>query len=125
MAAGSKSKDMVLLWTNSSPTSAYGASGKTETLDLSGYDFVYVIARYATSDDRTTSALVPINGCKALLLIVTALNNSTAYINARRFTATSTGVEFEAACHRSMTSTTGASDTGSYVIPTAIYGVRG
>ena len=64
MAAGTIQKNIVLLWTNPNPTSAWPSSNKI-ALDLSPYDAVIVIVAaskdYATATGQHLTQLLPIN----------------------------------------------------------------
>ena len=79
---------IVLLWTNSSPSSTFPA--KKVSLSLSGYHAVLVLGWSYSAEAVCSSILVPV-GSKG---VITLVGTGTAY---RNFSTSSSGVTFEAA----------------------------
>lgn len=106
--------DMDLLWTNSSPTTAFSA--QTIAIDLSGYIMVYIEARWATDDAGKLSAIsrVGYGG------YISAFYNAK---QSRGFDVTSSGVQFYDAVYGATATTTMATNN-SQSIPLRIYGIR-
>lgn len=103
------------LWENENPTSEFKA--QTVTLDLSGYDGVMIATKFQASvDNIATTGFIPIGTSG----YVSVFNTRAARV--RKFTVSTTGVEFEAGA--SMIDTT-ASGKASYAVPIAIYGIKG
>lgn len=123
MASGTKKKDAVLLWTNSSPTSTF--STQTVALGLSKYAYVCVVARYSDETSRLISFMAPVNGVDFSMCSIGNVGYNNMTIASRMFTPSSTGIEFYSSYYRQTTSTSGASASGKYLIPVYIYGIRG
>lgn len=79
---------IVLLWTNSSPSSTFPA--KKVSLSLSGYHAVLVLGWSYSAEAVCSSILVPV-GSKG---VITLVGTGMAY---RNFTTSTTGITFEAA----------------------------
>lgn len=106
--------DMELLWTNSSPTSAFAA--QTVALDLSDYSLFLLIYKGYHTNDVYFSYLGTIN-MSARLSCMTDISRF------RDITVTSGGIQFGTA--KKYTTYGGAStDDNDHIVPYKIYGVR-
>ena len=106
---------MKLLWTNSNPSTSFAA--QTVSLDLSGYDAVYILARNVPVTDTQNSlvSMLALKGQASSLVVTSRLSNNTG---ARRFTATDTGVAFEYCGYNGQTN-------NDVLVPYKIYGIKG
>lgn len=110
-----------LLWTNASASSSFAA--QTISKNLTGYSRVLVcfnredgIARRVTEETRV--------GASAIAQL-TALSNGSAAIGYNRvFSATTTGITFEAGLTQRLNTTTRTEDN-TCLVPTHIYGIKG
>ena len=123
MATGNKKKHLVLLWENPRKGSSFDPTDPI-LVDLSGYQFIFLVAAVASGTDTMTSGFFPINGATCTLQWVSGLSNSTMYAYLRTFTATTTGVQFANAYRHSFSGTSAPSANNAYCIPYYIYGVR-
>lgn len=101
-----------LLWTNSSPTSAFGA--QTVSLDLSSYQMVLVMARVSTDYSGIFSNINTVGTTGWLAGGWGSLNN----VFHREYTVSTTGIYFYGGYYKTSYNT-------SYVVPYQIYGIRG
>lgn len=114
-----------LLWTNASPTSAFGEVDIS--LNLTDYDAVYITYNHGVSGvtpDNVYSHIVVKGGSYGAIQLLTPSSNSTAWIT-RTAVATNTGVSFSTGELRVQGSagTPGSRDT--YLIPQKIWGIKG
>ena len=108
-------KNATLLWTNSSPTSNFNA--QTISLDLSEYQYIFVVTRTSTELDdthRTIGLFNVLDDVPTLPAKIACTGGSAT----RQVYATSTGVTFSNATF------TGGSQNNSSVIPLYIYGIK-
>lgn len=118
---------MVLLWENASPTSAFAA--QTVSLDLSGYEAVFIVAtaKFTPGDGVATTGEAGWLGFvgKVLILQTIEVSSDATYrtqLYLRTATVNSDGIVFGDAVQ----GTTGTfSATDSKVIPLRIYGMKG
>ena len=103
-----------LLWTNSSPTSSFAA--QTVAVDLSGYDFITVVAYESTSNAVEMSATISNTiGAKGRLFLMA---------NSRQFRAIeigATGVVFGVGRSGAISET--AAEDNTAAVPVYIYGI--
>lgn len=116
---------MTLLWTNASPTSNFAA--QTVSLDLSGYDAVFVISNLMTTGENNTGVFVRKGlATETNIVMYGAIVAASAMTVQRRgVTATDTGVVFSDAKLKAATSTSAGSKENSRCIPLYIYGIKG
>ena len=114
MATGTWETNKVLLWTNPSPTSSFGA--QTVPLDLSEYNMVLVISKNSTDPADTMSFY---SFCKVGLTTRTDIPiffNNSFLVRTRTITVKSNGIEFS-----------NATQNGTSIVslmPWYIYGIR-
>lgn len=116
--SGSTGQNWVLLWTNPDTASAFSA--QTVSLDLSGYDAVYIPMVY-TSGYVYAAPIILTDGIASFIRFPSNSGNTLRYLS-RSVTASSSGVSFTE-CTRyqqGSSSTTSNAD----LIPKAIYGIR-
>lgn len=111
-----------LVWKNDAPTDAFPA--QTISVDLSSYDMVMVVARYSTTTARCFSSICPLDGSSGTLLNMGNFASATGYIMLRIFTPSSDGIDFDSARRRALNSSSAASASSEYCVPTYIYGIR-
>lgn len=101
------------LWSNASPTSSFSA--QTISLDLSGYQYVYILFRQSTGSSTIYSSelVVPFNYEHDAIAILAG--TSTVY--KRSFTVGSSGIVFGGG-------KSGTTDDDSKMIPRSVYGIR-
>lgn len=119
------------VWENASPTSLF--AGQTITLDLSEYDAVYI--KWATHRDYTQNVnpidLVQVGTEKTCMAIVGAdlISNNTKYnLCARSVTVNTDAITFTNGLYNNAYnggSNTLGSNESKYMIPLAIYGIKG
>ena len=107
-----------LLWTNASPTSAYGE--QTVSLDLSGYQMVAVVLNRATNDTTKNTTLVFVGSASKCLVYQAAYG---LYPASRNATVSTTGVAFSVGFDNG--NSTAAGTSNSVGIPYQIYGIKG
>ena len=100
----------VLLWTNPTPTSAFGA--QTISLDLSQYKYVLVVTKSSTAEDYKprTSIVLPVLETYDQPISIATTGSSTY----RAATANANGITFG-----------NNSSRNSILIPYRIYGIKG
>lgn len=103
---------IVKLWQNASPTSTFAEP--TISLDLSKYQMVAIEYRYNTTDDFKKMYFGNVGTAMALDVVSTS-----GYLGWRSATVSTTGISFSAATFN------GSSNKNTYVIPVAIYGIKG
>lgn len=106
--------DMDLLWTNPDPTSSFVA--QTISLNLSGYDYVYVIVRATTGESHFGSYIVPVGASQELLCV------ATTYLRKRNATVSTSGITFDGGYNQASISTWDSNTSSA--IPYQIYGIR-
>ena len=116
---------MTLLWTNASPSSSFAA--QTVSLDLSGYDAVFVISNLMTTGENNTGVFVRKGlATETNIVMYGAIVAASAMTVQRRgVTATDTGVVFSDAKLKAATSNSAGSTENSRCIPLYIYGIKG
>ena len=116
---------MTLLWTNASPSSSFAA--QTVSLDLSGYDAVFVISNMMTTGENNTGVFVKKGlATETNIVMYGAIVAASAMTVQRRgVTATDTGVVFSDAKLKAATSTSAGSTENSRCIPLYIFGIKG
>ena len=113
--SGGMKKD--LLWTNPSPSNNFGT--QTVSLDLSGYDLIYVIFRRSTGTSSFNSYnFANVNGAECGVMTFTG-----GKFCIRSFAATDNGVNFSTATIYSTYGSGGDTDN-TLVIPYQIYGIK-
>ena len=107
---------IVKLWENASPTSSFAA--QTVSLNLSGYDGVFVTAKFQTNgtDVKASTGFIA-KGLKGCILVTNGTTDSLRY---RSFDVSETGVVFSAGKQIS-----NSNETTGAAIPVYIYGVKG
>ena len=110
------SGNMVLLWTNSSPTSNFAA--QTVSLDLSDYDAVFIECN--TSTNATTGRTVAIGLVGTSVRLVTAIYQ----IHERIATISTTGIAFAQNYYLVSYASSNLTANNGYLIPTNIYGLK-
>lgn len=116
-AVGAMSK-WTLLWTNASPTSAYGA--QTVSLDLSGYQMVAIVLNRGTGDATKNTTLVFVGSASKCIVYQEA---NGLYPASRNATVSTTGVAFSMGFENG--NSTAAGTSNSVGIPYQIFGIRG
>lgn len=116
---------MTLLWTNASPTSNFAA--QTVSLDLSGYDAVFVVSNLMTTGENNTGVFVKKGlATETNIVMYGAIVAASAMtVQIRGVTATDTGVVFSDAKLKAATSTSAGSTENSRCIPLYIFGIKG
>ena len=100
------------LWENASSTSNFAA--QTISLDLSKYQMVAIAYRYNTTDDYRKIYFGNVGSAMALDVVSTS-----GYLGWRSATVSTTGISFSTATFNKNEGVVG------YVIPVAIYGIKG
>lgn len=110
-----------LLWANASPTSTF--STQTINVDLSEYDELEI--EYKSSTGSAYSNIIKTNVGRGGFMFSFAGQNESGNLtlNYRSFTSSKTNVEFNVAYSKNVTGAT--QTTATYIIPVAIYGVKG
>ena len=116
-AVGAMSK-WTLLWTNASPTSAYGE--QTVSLNLSGYQMVAIVLNRAANDTTKNTTLVFVGSVSKCLVYQEAYG---LYVASRNVTVSTTGVAFSIGYDNG--NSTAAGTSNSVAIPYSIYGIKG
>lgn len=108
---------MDLLWTNPNPSSEYSA--KTETLDLTDYDFVFITFKWGASSARAMlNCFVMVDGGG---VITSSVYNARVY---REITCTTSGVTFGAGAYANTISANMTSPSNSTCVPQQIFGIK-
>lgn len=105
---------MDLLWTNPSPTTAFAT--QTVSLDLTDYNYVYIIAKATTGEAYYSSFIVKVGGAEQLICV------ATTYLRKRNASVTASGVTFDGGYNQSSVSTWEGNTSSA--IPYQIYGIR-
>lgn len=119
-----------LLWTNASPSSAFGA--QTVSLDLSGYDQVLIKVRFGTSSGMFENAYMKhlcdigeTTTIYAFNVPNTSSRNMGLIVAVRNANISSSGIVFSAGLTKAANITGNPSTDNSACIPYAIYGIKG
>lgn len=115
MASGTIQKNMVLLWTNPSPTNNFNA--QSINVDLSNYDALLIIYYYGTQSSNRVelSSLLPVNNITKYICI----SSGTNVTGGRKlsYDSSTKKITFESASYNNATN-------NSYIIPVYIYGLK-
>lgn len=108
-----------LLWTNTSPTSNFGAQTVSLSQSANDFDTLIVVARYSTTDAYWKEELVGIDG-KPYSVTVHSVNYN--YNRLRWFTANGTSLTISIAQQLSIGGA--VSETSNHCIPVSVYGIQ-
>lgn len=111
---GGSGMSMDLLWTNSSPTTAFAS--QTVSLDLNNYEYVYIVARATTGEAYYSSFIVKVGAAEQLLCV------ATTYLRKRNASVTTSGVTFDGGYNQA--SVNSWDGNTSSAIPYQIYGIK-
>ena len=114
MATGTWEPNKVLLWTNPSPTSSFGA--QTVPLDLSGYSTVLVISKNSTDSANTMSFYTYCKVGLSTRIDIPIFFNNSFLVRTRTITVKSNGIEFSDATQNGVSIVS--------LMPWYIYGIR-
>ena len=103
---------IIKLWNNASPASTFNK--QTVSLDLSKYQMVAIEYRFNTTDDYRKMYIGNVGSTMALDVVSTS-----GYLGWRSAAVSTTGISFSAATYN------GNSNVVGYIIPVAIYGIKG
>lgn len=124
MATGTKQKNIVLLWTNQNPTSAFSA--QTVPIDLSGYSLLYIV--FTPNSTNSSTVRIPVLARKADEIMVNSYINlsGTGGITLvfRYFSSSNSGVSFESGQSKAVSSSSSASTDNARCVPLYIYGIK-
>ncbi len=109
----------VLLWTNASPTSTFGA--QTIPLDLSDYDAIVVTSKHWTDNDARRNEIAFVGSSRMILTVQSPTNIKIQTL--RLYSVSTTGVTFEGG--KGTNDSLGTYDSNYAIIPLAIYGIKG
>lgn len=102
-----------LVWTNPDSTTSYGEN--TISIDLSGYDFIYIVVRSAYNADTMMTWVWKIDGTRYRCdRAGTASSNNTGF---RYITPSSSGIVCSACTYNGATN-------NQYLIPHQVYGIK-
>lgn len=118
---------MDLLWTNPSPTSAFAS--QTVSLDLSDYDYVYIVVRVTTGEAHYGSFFIKTGSTEELLCV------ATTYLRKRNATVSQSGITFDGGYNQASVSSWEANTSSaiplriygikmSYIVPTSVHGLQ-
>lgn len=103
---------MDLLWTNPSPTSDFAS--QTLSIDLSDYDYIYVVQRqYKDSSGNATATMIPKDGST---YVVTVISDGGG-VRTRTYSASASSVAISVGKE-------GTTTNNAYAIPYQIYGIK-
>ena len=102
-----------LLWANASPSSSFAA--QTVSLDLSGYDAVFITGGYSKDYNTVLAPVFLTVGEKGQFMLI----GQNGKVGTRDMTVTVTGVQFDVGYYDA------ASGNNTYAIPLKIYGIKG
>lgn len=124
MATGTKQKNIVLLWTNQNPTSAFSA--QTVPIDLSGYSLLYIV--FTPNSTNNSTIRIPVLARKADEVMVNSYINlsGTGGITLvfRYFSSSNSGVSFESGQSKAVSSSSSGSTDNARCVPLYIYGIK-
>lgn len=113
------------LWTNSSPTSSFGAQNVTLSQSIQNFNYIKIICRASTSVSTTSEAIYSksfvlscVSGNAAPRMALSTRTGSQSYVRIVNY-ASDTQIYFDTG-HKRATS----GDTNGYVIPTSIVGLK-
>ena len=118
MATGTISKNMVLLWENPNPNSAFAA--QTISLDLSKYSMVAIVSKHWNDNDSRRIEFAMVGSINMILTIQSPTNIKIQTL--RLYSVTTTGVQFQGGKGLTGELVTYAADEAA--IPIAIYGIK-
>ena len=107
-----------LLWTNASPTSAYGE--QTVSLNLSGYQMIAIVLNRDTGGAAKSTTIVFVGSASKCVVYQDAYG---LYPGSRNATVSTTGVAFSNGYDNG--NSTAAGTSNSVAIPYQIFGIRG
>lgn len=118
---------MDLLWTNSAPTRAFAS--QTISLDLTDYNYVYIIVKATTGEAYYSSFIVEVGGAEQLICV------ATTYLRKRNASVTASGVTFDGGYNQSSVSAWEGNTSSaipyqiygiklSYIVPTSVHGLQ-
>ena len=114
--------EIVKVWENASPDSNFAA--QTVSLDLSDANLVIIECKASKTGSIEKFTIVKVGGAEQLFMFANAGASSEINVYTRRADITTTGVEFAAAYSKVIDGTSASSST-TYIIPLAIYAVKG
>ena len=130
LASGTGIEKRILLWTNASPTSAFVAQTLTSSdfiggLNLSSFQFIeihFIASTSYNSNIVRTAAVGQVINAQIVTDVTTAY---TMYIAQRAGSISSSGITFEDAYYKSVTSTAAGGINDNRLVPYKIYGIKG
>ena len=130
LASGTGIEKRKLLWTNASPTSNFAAQALTSSdfiggLDLSSFQFIEIHFIASTSYNSNVVRTVAVGQVINAQIVTDVTTAYTMYVAQRAASTSSSGITFEDAYYKSVTSTAVGAKNNNRLVPYKIYGIKG